>query len=1017
MSYNKMMKRALLAGVATATLAGAMPAVSTATAYAQDYTTGILRGTVQDTTGSVVAGATVVISSNRGVNQTAVTDANGNVRMPRLPIGNYTVTVSHDGHETLSDQNVYISVGEGNGVTFTMAIPGSDVEEIVVSGTAVGNWDFNSTTTGISVNVGDLFDKTPIGRDATSVALLAPGAGLGDTSFASGQYGSSGNNASFGGSSVGENAYYINGMNTTNFRNAIGSSTIPFEFYEHMEVKTGGYQAEFGRSTGGVMNAVTKSGSNELHFGANVFWEPDALYEDSPNTFAATNSSDVTSKVEYNFWVSGAIVEDKLFFYGLYNPRNFKQTDCGLTRCTSEVRNEPFYGAKIDFVPFDGHRFEYTYFSDAQDADQEVLAFDGVETIGQSFGVGTYKNGGDNHIFKYTGVLADWFTISGMYGENNYARGRTATIDSSVITEYRNGSPTAQGDSVVGSLFWNKDKRVAKRLDADFYFDLAGEHHIRAGWDEEELTATEFTRYSGNVALRYYNSTSSSTGERVRTRQYWNEGNFQTTQSAYYIQDSWQATDDLMLNIGFRNETFDNRNAEGDTFVKSKNQKAMRVGFSWDPTGDGSNRIYGSWGRYFLPIATNTNIRMAGAEFYVQQYYELPAGWDADTPYLTAGLGSHVDLAADPTTWYTTADGAPLVLNGGTSVYGDGTQAGTHETTDANLKPMFQDEWIVGFDHDFGNGWSMGVNYVHRKLGRLIEDIAIDAGVPIWAAANGYDAVAAASVWSGFHQYVLTNPGGTVTVGTTDLVNLDGSDPGLVVMELTPDMLPYPEGKRKYDAVNITFSREWDGKWSLDGSYTWSKSIGNTEGSVKSDNGQDDAGLTTDFDQPGFTHGAYGYLPNDRRHRIKLWGAYQVNDWLTVGGKMVVESPRKQGCVGENAVDSFAYWYGAASWYCGGELTPRASQMETDWTKTFDLSFSMTPKISEDMPGDLNFRIDVFNVFNSKAIADRWEVGDLGFTSDLAFGGTTLPDPDPDYGKPTRFQTPRHIRFSASYTF
>ena len=193
MSYRKQMKRALLATVATATFAAAIPAISSTTAYAQDYTTGILRGTVQDTTGAIVAGATVEVSSAKGVHRTAVTGADGSIRMPRLPVGRYTVSITHAGHE-LADQTIAIELGEGSLFTFTMAIPGSEIEEIVVSGTAVGNWDFNSTTTGISINVDDLFNKTPIARDITAVALLAPGSAQGDSSF--------GKLASIGGASV-----------------------------------------------------------------------------------------------------------------------------------------------------------------------------------------------------------------------------------------------------------------------------------------------------------------------------------------------------------------------------------------------------------------------------------------------------------------------------------------------------------------------------------------------------------------------------------------------------------------------------------------------------------------------------------------------------------------------------------------------------------------------------------------------------------------------------------------------
>ena len=82
---------------------------------------------------------------------------------------------------------------------------------------------------------------------------------------------------SFGGSSVAENAVYINGLNVTDFYNRVGFSSVPYAFYKEFQVKTGGYSVEFGRTTGGVINAVTRSGTNEFEFGAEVAWEPSSL--------------------------------------------------------------------------------------------------------------------------------------------------------------------------------------------------------------------------------------------------------------------------------------------------------------------------------------------------------------------------------------------------------------------------------------------------------------------------------------------------------------------------------------------------------------------------------------------------------------------------------------------------------------------------------------------------------------------------------------------------------------------
>jgi outer membrane receptor protein involved in Fe transport len=105
--------------------------------------------------------------------------------------------------------------------------------------------------------------------------MLAPGTTLGDGGLGDRPL------VSFGGASVAENVFYINGMDVTNFYDGLGGNTTPFEFYQEFQVKTGGYGAVFGRSTGGVINAVTKRGGSEWRFGAGGYWEPDSLRETS----------------------------------------------------------------------------------------------------------------------------------------------------------------------------------------------------------------------------------------------------------------------------------------------------------------------------------------------------------------------------------------------------------------------------------------------------------------------------------------------------------------------------------------------------------------------------------------------------------------------------------------------------------------------------------------------------------------------------------------------------------------
>jgi hypothetical protein len=190
--------------------------------------------------------------------------------------------------------------------------------------------------------------------------------------------------------------------------------------------------------------------------------------------------------------------------------------------------------------------------------------------------------------------------------------------------------------------------------------------------------------------------------------------------------------------------------------------------------------------------------------------------------------------------------------------------------------------------------------------------------------------------------------------------------------------------------------------------------VGNYEGTLKSDNGQDDAGLTQDFDQPGLVDGANGPTPNDREHRLKMRGAYAFNDQYQISAAAYYESERQFGCIGNHPTDYFAWAYGASSWYCQGELTPRGSLLESDPITQIDLSFVYTPRWSMLGETELMFRVDVFNVLDADAAVDLWEFGDIAYSDGFDGTGGLA---DPNYGDVTRYQPPRSVRFGASWNF
>jgi len=307
---------------------------------------------------------------------------------------------------------------------------------------------------------------------------------------------------------------------------------------------------------------------------------------------------------------------------------------------------------------------------------------------------------------------------------------------------------------------------------------------------------------------------------------------------------------------------------------------------------------------------------------------------------------------------------------------------------------MYQDEFILGYQRALNKNWTVGVRGVYRNVGRFIEDMTMDQALNTYAKANNIAGFAA----GGNDYYVLSNPGQSVTF------NVDfGDGKGIRTMSFSPSQLGYPKAQRKYAGLEFTFERLYDGKWFMQGSYTNSYSWGNDEGSVLSDNGQTDAGLTQLFDHPGLMDHSYGYLANDIRHKFKVFGAYNLTSEFQVGGNLRVESGMPLNALGVHPTDPFAAQYGASSFYVNGQPSPRASAGRAPWVEQIDLSFKYTPEWGHKK---VSMGLDLFNVLNARKNTEANNVAEQA-----------LGVPNPAYGLPTAFQPSRSGRISMSYTY
>lgn len=1007
---------------------------STAPVAAQDYQNVTATGRVQGTNGEPLANATVEIRSDaQGFQRTATTDSSGTYRIPQIPAGNYTFTVTAQGFSVYTEAGVSITQ-QRTGNQFTLQPEGDAGGDIVVTAGRTQVADFTRNTVGTVIDLGDLATRVPVARDIASVVRLSPGTTAGDTAF--------GNLPNVAGASVAENAYFINGLNVTNFRTGLGAVTIPFEFYQSVEVKNGGFQAEFGRATGGIINAVSKSGSNDFHGGILFNWEPDDLLSDSPNTLIRDNDARERERFDTVVQLSGPIIKDRLFFYAMYNSRNITSATAVTARSGGtqqnptvvgtqyfrERENSPFYAFKIDAVPFDGHRLEGTFFDTRNLVTRDIF---GTPASGRRYNPITndpgayasttiFRTGGINYVGRYTGTFAPWLTISAAYGVNEDRDttepnnpGLSSVVDQRGGANISIGSPIANSETAF-------DRREFYRGDADVFFELLGSHHVRGGYDRENLRTDIVTQSNGIGQITLFTGSASdnfgiTSGEYAQVRFFRNGGTFRSTNEAYYIQDDWSLLSNRVnLSLGIRNDRFTNRTINGTAYYSSGNQWGPRLGISGDPFGDGSTKFYGSFGRYYLPIAANTNNRLGGAELDQSRFFRFSGLGANSQPILTTQLSPRRGQAC--------LEG----LSGSCIVNNDGRPGDPRSLIAGNLESQSLDEYIVGFERRFGK-FRVNVFGTWRDLKNTLEDSAVDPAIRAYCNREGLnrpnaDGSTCQSIFGGTHQYVLINPGNNAVVTLSDPIN---GETTLRTVDLSAADLGYPRAQRRYRAMTLQVQRDFDGKWGGEFSYTYASLVGNTEGGVRSDNGQADTGATVDFDLPGLTDGTFGYSPNHRRHNVKLFGSYAPTEWVTLGANIQVSSPRKFGCLGAVPAsrDPDAGAYGASGTYCNlnpdgsvrttpaaaGEVLPprqivrRGTAFQSDWLYSVDLDASF--RLPTDAV-DGFIRLSVLNVLNTSQALDFQEVGTTGAGA-----------PRIDYRAITGYQAPRQVRVQLGVNF
>jgi Carboxypeptidase regulatory-like domain/TonB dependent receptor/TonB-dependent Receptor Plug Domain len=968
-------------------------------AAAQD-TAGTLGGRTVDAQGLPLPGVAVTVTGAQGV-KTTVSDADGRFTIPFLTPGSYTVHVELQGFAPVDRPDIQVRLGQRVDLPLTLRV-GSLQETIQVVATPP-TVDTTSTTIGASLDSKTL-SRLPVGRRFSDTLYLAPGVSTGGAVGVA--------NPSIEGSSGLENQYVVDGVNITNGGyGALGSYSIvfgslgngtPFDFMEEVQVKTGGYEAEFGQATGGVINVVTKSGSNALKGTVFGFARPSNLESSykTVTTVEGTVNTTGSKLSDVGGTVGGPIKTDRLFFFGAVDPQwqsntfvapaDFPLASLGEVNRDRRLTN---YAGKVTWQPSSSHHFDVSVFGDPAKGDNGPQRSGSL--LGQTIsGYSSLDYGGHNQTVHYDGVLNRHLLAEASFGRALNRVLETPSVDAWLVRDFR-VTPHQNSGGLGFYEAGNRSEDWQAQGKATSIFDAAGEHQVRYGVTYEHLDYSQLQQFTGPT-FTAPNGQQTATGAVVDIipdpvyGQIYHVLNASLTASrptsqnyaAFFVEDSWKIGNSLTIRPGVRyeQETLSGTVIQGFSL---KNNWAPRLGVVWDPTRSGKGKVFANFGRYYARVPNDLAARALSSDASISADY-----FDANLtqPVPNGTVTTNANSGAKTTQHFT-------LLGAGA------------DDIDPNAKLSYYNEWIVGSEYSIFKSIDVGVRYIHRDIGRVLEDVQ---PYPVVATSLGVDGAATTN-------YLLTNPG--------------PNTPVVQIMQGTTVKFESPV--HDYNAVELTANRRFADHWALAASYRWSRLTGNFEGFFRNDNGQSDPGISSLYDYPtddptytAIGVPAFGYsgdirflgsagngpLPLDRTHDVKMYGTYLFNMGLSLSAGVEVESGAPLTALATHPI------YGTT-----GEipLTVRGAGIQTSdgfrtttpWTKPVNLGASYTLKL-----GGRNLLLiaDAFNVFNTQTVLS------YDSFSEIAFGV-----PNPDFGKAgssgvvggQQFATPRQIRVGVRYEF
>jgi hypothetical protein len=650
-------------------------------------TTGEVNGRITDEQGGVLPGATVTLTNpGTGYSRTATTGAEGFYDVPLLPPGSYEVTYEMSGLKT-AKRRANVTVGATVTLNVTLGVGGVQEEVTVVSESPQVETSSSIRTSTLDQNA---IANLPInGRRFQDFITLTPTVQVdtqrGQLSF-SGQRGINGNISVDG---ADYNQPFFGGIRGGERSN--NAFTIPQEAIQEFQVVAAGYSAEFGRSTGGLVNAITKSGTNDIR--GSVFYQNRNKNWAEKNAFGQTSAPTLQ---QFGASVGGPLKKDKSFFFAAFERQDFTNTRqvlfdrlAGFTPApeTQEAFNylkgleTPFDATndawtalgRVDYQLNTANRVSIRYShsdNSALNSNATGNALD-ANTISALSNNGTEKDNTNIVVGQFTSTLAPNLLLEVRAQWAREERPRLANAIEPNVTSAigRVGTvnflPTTQFDKRyqgAANLTWIKDRHTVKVgteynhvfADQSFGFNQFGVFNISG---TNTATILDTMAPGGSVANRFD----------VNTVTYLHQlGNllasYSTDELAFFAQDNWKIRPNLTINAGLRwegafnptpdasNTTLLNR-VKGFQFPIGRStdpsapipdqlgQFGPRLGFAWDPSNDGKTAVRGYTGLYYarspalLYAGPMNNYRQPPGDLSIQLPFTVPAGNPNNTLY------------------------------------------------------------------------------------------------------------------------------------------------------------------------------------------------------------------------------------------------------------------------------------------------------------------------------------------------------------------------------------------------